>query len=224
MNKLEDLFKDKKLLKLALTHKSWVNEHAGDYQHNERLEFLGDAVLEFVVSKEIYSLFPEKKEGYLTALRANLVNTVSLSKTAKKLKLGDELLLSKGEEETGGRKNNSILANTVEAVIGAIFLDGGIRKTEKFIKEILLSNLDEKLLDSLKDAKSLLQEFVQAQGLPAPKYEVVEEAGPDHEKIFTIEVQVLGKSLAKGKGKNKSEAAQKAAEKALSHYVESEKK
>lgn len=217
--RLDKLFKDKSLLKLALTHKSWVNEHVGNYQHNERLEFLGDAVLEFVVSKEIYNKFPDREEGYMTALRANLVNTLSLSKVARQLGIGKMLLLSKGEEETGGRNNNSLLANTVEAIIGALYIDQGITKAEEFIKEILLKDLEERLPDSLKDAKSLLQEYVQAQGLPAPKYEVVAEKGPDHAKIFTIEALVNGRPLARGEGKNKSEAAQAAAQIALKNFL-----
>ena len=219
MNNLENLFSDKNLYQLALTHKSWVNEHAGTHLHNERLEFLGDAVLEFIVSKEIYSRFPDKEEGYLTALRASLVNTVSLSEVAQELKLGEALLLSKGEEETGGRSNTSILANTVEAIIGALYLDQGIEEVEKFIDTNLLSNLDKRLSGTLKDAKSLLQEYVQAQGLPAPRYDVVDEKGPDHAKVFTIEAVVSGKTLGKGKGKNKGEAAQAAAQIALKKYL-----
>jgi len=216
---LEKLFTNQSLLALALTHKSWVNEHSGIRESNERLEFLGDAILEFVVSKEIYSQFPDKEEGYLTVLRANLVNTVSLAKLAQKLTLGERLLLSKGEEDTGGRTNTSLLANTVEAIIGALFLDGGLDKSEAFIQEHLLTTIDETLSLPLKDAKSRLQEIVQAQGLPAPKYEVMGEEGPDHNKIFTIQVLVDGKPIAEGTGKNKSEAAQQAAERGLEVYT-----
>lgn len=215
---LESLFDNKDLFTLALTHKSWVNEHSGARESNERLEFLGDAILEFVVSKEIYDRFPDQEEGYLTVLRANLVNTVSLAKLAQKLNIGDILFLSKGEEETGGRKNTSLLANTIEAIIGALFLDGGLPKAEKFIEDQLITTIDETLTQPLKDAKSRLQEMVQSRGLPAPRYEVVGEEGPDHNKEFTIQVLVDGKPIAKGSGKNKSEAAQKAAEKALEVY------
>jgi ribonuclease-3 len=129
MKKVEILrrnFKNKNLLDLALTHRSWVNEHKGERTSNERLEFLGDAILEFVASKQIFNQFPEKEEGYLTALRANLVNTVALAEVAVKLDLGPELFLSKGEEDGGGRTNTSLLADTVEAIIGAIFIDRGI--------------------------------------------------------------------------------------------------
>ena len=211
-------FKNPDLYILALTHKSWVNENKGKRESNERLEFLGDAVLEFIVSKELYSRFTDKEEGYLTALRANLVNTINLAQIAVKLNLGEKLLLSKGEEETGGRNNPSLLANTVEAVIGAIFLDRGIGEVENFIRKHLLSGIDEKLAQPLKDAKSLLQEQVQAKGYPAPRYEVVKELGPDHAKKFYIQVLINGNPLAQGSGKNKSEATQNAAQKALVQF------
>jgi len=217
--KLESLFTDQSLFTLALTHRSWVNEHANSRESNERLEFLGDAILEFIVSKEIFKQFPDKEEGYLTVLRANLVNTVNLAKLAQKLGLGEKLLLSKGEEETGGRTNTSLLADTVEAIIGALFIDGGIAKAEDFIQTQLLATIDETLAMPLKDAKSRLQEIVQSQGLPAPRYIVAHENGPDHSKEFTIEVLVDGKPIAQGTGKNKSEGAQKAAEKALEVYT-----
>jgi len=221
---LENLFKNKNLYQQALTHKSWVNEHPKIRGSNERLEFLGDAILEFVISKELYKRFPNKEEGYLTALRANLVNTVSLAQIANKLRLGEKLFLSKGEEETGGRKNQSLLADTVEAIVGALFIDGGLELAEKFIEENLLSTLEERLKEPLKDAKSLLQEYVQAQGYPAPKYEVLEEKGPDHAKEFTIAAIVNGSIVGRGKGKNKSEAAQEAAKIALKNITKRHEK
>lgn len=217
VTRLKANFKNKKLLALALTHKSWVNEHAGG-ESNERLEFLGDAVLEFVVSEELYKKFPEKEEGYLTALRANLVNTTNLSEIAKSLKVSDGLRLSKGEEEGGGRDNPSILANTFEAIIGALFLDGGITAAEDFIQTNILTSVAEKVSKPLKDAKSRLQELVQAKGFPSPRYMVVEETGPDHAKSFTIEVLINGKPTARGIGKNKSEAQQEAAEEAIKSF------
>ncbi len=212
---LSNTFKDKEYFEMAMTHKSWVNEHHGTRRSNERLEFLGDAILEFVVSKRIYKEFPNKEEGYLTALRANLVNTVSLAKVATRLDLGSKLFLSKGEEEGGGRKNTSILADTLEAVIGAYFLDDGLKAADKFINDNLLKYLDEYVAEPLKDAKSNLQEIIQAKGFPAPKYQVISEVGPDHDKQFTIEVFSNGNSLGKRVGKNKSEAEQCAAEVAL---------
>ncbi len=216
---LQDIFKNSELLETALTHKSWVNEHPNIRENNERLEFLGDAVLEFIVSKEIYLKLPDKEEGYLTALRANLVNTQNLSEVAKKLEVGRMLHLSKGEEDTGGRNNPSLLANTIEAIIGALYLDGGIKAAELFINNHILSQLDEKASKPLKDAKSRLQELVQAKGHSAPKYEVVEETGPDHNKNFKIKVVINNKDEAYGTGKNKSEAAQDAAREALDKFL-----
>jgi len=185
-------FKNKDLFDLALTHRSWVNEHKGVRESNERLEFLGDAILEFVVSDKLYSEFPDKEEGFLTALRANLVNTISLGQVAVKLELGPMLFLSKGEEDGGGRGNPSLLADTVEALIGSIFIDRGIKEAEEFIKSILLSDIEEKSRLPLKDPKSSLQEYVQSKGLIAPKYKLLEESGPDHNKKFVIEVWVDG--------------------------------
>ncbi len=220
LNLIRKSFKNKDLIDLALTHRSWVNEHKGVRTSNERLEFLGDAVLEYAVSKKLYSGFPKQEEGYLTALRANLVNTVSLAGLARKLDLGPHLFLSKGEEEGGGRDNTSLLADTVEAIIGAIFIDRGIEKAEEFVRENLLVELEERVREPLKDAKSRLQEYVQSKGLSAPKYQVVEESGPDHSKKFIIEVQVGGEPWAKGEGKSKSGAEQAAAAAALSSRVD----
>lgn len=216
---LEKYFKNKGLLKQALTHKSWVNENKNLRESNERMEFLGDAVLEFIVSKKLYSKLPSKEEGYLTAIRANLVNTVNLSKVAEQLNLGASLYLSKGEEEGGGRKNVSILADTVEAIIGSIFIDGGIKKAEEFITKHILNDLSQKIKEPLKDAKSKLQELVQSRGFIAPKYEVVSEKGPDHNKKFSIQVIINEKSYAKGIGKNKGEAEQDSAKKALKFFL-----
>lgn len=209
------LFQNQNLYLQALTHRSWVNENDGNRGTNERLEFLGDAILEFVVSKAIYDKFPYEEEGYLTALRANLVNTKNLSQVAEKLDIGAEIFLSKGEEDGGGRTNTSLLADTVEAIIGALFLDQGIEIAQKFIEDNILVDIDKKAAMPLKDPKSLLQEKVQAKSLPAPKYQVVSEEGPDHNKKFTVEVIVNGKSSAIGVGRSKSEAEQDAASNAL---------
>jgi ribonuclease-3 len=209
-------FKNEGLFDQALTHRSWVNEHKGVRTSNERLEFLGDAILEFVVSKELFTKFPDKEEGYLTALRANLVNTAALAEIAKELDLGGRLFLSKGEEDGGGRTNSSLLADTVEAIIGAIFIDRGVEAAEKFIQENLMPELEKRAEEPLKDAKSRLQELVQAKGLPAPKYQVVEESGPDHNKKFVVEVLIEGKSQGRGIGKSKGIAEQEAARQVLS--------
>lgn len=218
---IRDSFKNSENFDLAITHRSWVNEHKGVRTHNERLEFLGDAVLEFIVSKALYTKFPDKEEGYLTALRANIVNTVSLAEVAKKLDLGAILFLSKGEEDSGGRTNPSLLADTVEAIIGALFIDQGIDAASEFIQENLLKDVETRAKAPLKDPKSVLQEFVQSQSYAAPKYQVVEESGPDHNKLFVIEVQVNGEPWGRGEGKSKSLAEQEAATKAISNKVNS---
>lgn len=213
--KLEKLFTNSRFLTQALTHKSWVNEHPNDRGSNERLEFLGDAILEFIVSKHLFARFPKEEEGYLTALRANLVNTQNLATLAANLEVGSHLFLSKGEEEGGGRENPSLLADTIEAIIGALFLDGGIDAAEKFIEENLLPEIPQKVEGPLKDPKSRLQEIVQSESKPAPRYRVLEEFGPDHSKKFVIEVEVEGRSLGRGEGKSKSSAEQEAAKNAL---------
>jgi ribonuclease-3 len=215
IDSLKKIIKNKKLLEQALTHKSWVNEHPNFRGSNERLEFLGDAILEFVISDEIYNAFPEKEEGYLTALRANLVNTSNLASIAKKLDIGKNLYLSKGEEETGGRENISLLADTVEAIIGSIYIDQGLEVAKKFIVLNLMQDLKEKLAGPLKDPKSRLQEYIQSKGKPAPRYIVADETGPDHAKNFIIQVLVENKAIGEGKGKSKSEAEQNAALNAL---------
>lgn len=218
LDQIKSEFKDKGLFDQALTHRSWVNENSKVRGTNERLEFLGDAILEFVVSKSIYDKFKDKEEGYLTALRANLVNTKNLSDIAEKIDLGKVIFLSKGEEDGGGRQNPSLLADAVEALIGAIFLDSGILAAEKFIQEFLLIDVEKKANSPLKDPKSLLQEKVQAMKKAAPKYQVASEEGPDHDKIFLVDVLIDGNIEATGEGKSKSEAEQSAATKALLSY------
>ncbi len=220
---IKDSFIDANLYGLALTHRSWVNENVGD-GHNERLEFLGDAVLEFVVSSFLFKNFLDKEEGFLTILRANIVDTKNLAALAKKLQLGKHIKLSKGEEQGGGRENDSLLADTVEALIGAIYIDSGFSSAKKFITENLLNDIDNKLREPLKDAKSRLQELVQAQGSPTPRYTVVKEIGPDHDKNFEVEVQIGGKVAAIGTGKSKNRAEQSAAESALAYFEAEEVK
>jgi ribonuclease-3 len=220
IKKIKDGFNNKNLFDHALTHRSWVNEHKGERTSNERLEFLGDAILEFVVSREIFNDFSDKEEGYLTALRANLVNTTALANFAKKLDIGSVLYLSKGEEESGGRTNPSLLADTVEAIIGAIFMDRGILDAEEFIKENLMSDVAKIVSEPLKDPKSRLQEYVQSQGLATPKYKVVEESGPDHSKKFVVEVLVNNESWGVGEGRSKGTAEQAAAGQALTKKVQ----
>lgn len=215
LNQIKDSFKDKDLFDKALTHRSWVNENKEVRESNERLEFLGDAILEHIVSYDLFKKFPDKAEGYLTTLRANLVNTKNLFQVAKGLNLGDFLFLSKGEEESGGRTNESLLADTVEALIGAIYIDQGFDAASNFIDENVISHLTTKLNEPLKDPKSRLQEKVQAQRLPSPIYRVASSEGPDHNKLFRVEVKVNGQVIGIGEGKNKAEAQQKAAASAL---------
>lgn len=212
-------FKNKGLLHQALIHRSYLNENKEIKESNERLEFLGDAVLEFVVSEYIFNKFQDEQEGILTSLRAKLVNTTSLAQVAKKLNLGQTLYLSRGEEKSAGRENRGLLADTVEALIGAIFIDQGIEKAKEFIDSFILSKIPDIVKKSLKDPKSMLQESVQAAGFPTPSYKVVKEEGPDHAKVFSVEVIIGAKSYAQGEGPNKSAATQEAAARALESWT-----
>ncbi len=219
--KLEEIlrvnFQDKKLLNQALIHRSYLNENQKmDLGSNERLEFLGDTVLSLTVSNFLYHKFKELPEGDLTNLRAALVKTKTLAAVAQDLGLGDFILLSRGEEEGGGRKNPGILADTFEAVTGAIFLDGGIDEATKFITAFLLPLLPEIIQSkAFKDFKSLLQEKMQADKKISPLYRVIKAAGPDHSKIFTIGVFLGEEKIGTGKGHSKQEAEQGAAQEAL---------
>ncbi|OGY07843.1 MAG: ribonuclease III [Candidatus Blackburnbacteria bacterium RIFCSPHIGHO2_01_FULL_43_15b] len=217
-------FKDKSCLHRAFIHRSYLNENKVETESNERLEFLGDAVLEFIVSNNLFVHFPNLDEGHLTALRSKLVNTTSLAETARELDLGSALYLSRGEEQSGGRTNTGLLANTVEALLGAIFLDQGVDGAREFVDRFILSKVPQTVKESLKDPKSMLQEFVQAKGLPAPSYKVIAESGPDHAKEFTIEVWIDKKSYAAGKGNSKKAATQDAAGKALDLWKKSSEK
>ena len=212
------VFQDKALLHRAFVHRSFLNERKDEKESNVRLEFLGDAVLEFLVSNHIYLHFPGQDEGHLTALRSKLVNTTSLAQTARNLNLGESLYLSRGEEQGGGRTNTSLLANTVEALLGAIFLDQGVDGAGEFVDKFILTKIPETVRESLKDPKSMLQEFVQAQGLPAPIYKLVSQIGPDHAKEFTVEVLIDKKPYAQGKGSSKKIATQDAAALALQQW------
>lgn len=213
-------FRNKDFLHRAFIHRSYLNENSQEKESNERLEFLGDAVLEFVVSENLFSHFKSEDEGHLTALRSRLVNTTSLAGTAKELGLGELLYLSRGEEASGGRQNRSLLANTVEALIGAIFLDQGIEAAKKFIEAFIIKKLPDIVKSPLKDPKSRLQEFVQANGYPAPTYKLIEALGPDHAKEFTVEVLVDRKPYARGSGPSKQIATQEAAGAALEKWEE----
>lgn len=210
-------FNNPKLLAQSLVHRSYLNEITGqELESNERLEFLGDAVLSFIVSHWLYQKFPNYKEGKLTNLRSNLVRTSTLAQIATQLKIGQNLLMSRGEKSAGGEKNQSLLANALEAVIGAIFLDQGVAKAESFIKTQLEPFLNEILSrGEFKDSKSLLQEKIQEKTQEAPIYKTLKEEGPDHDKTFTVGVYSQEKLLAQGVGKSKQEAEEEAAKAAF---------
>lgn len=210
-------FNNPKLLAQSLVHRSYLNEITGqELESNERLEFLGDAVLSFIVSHWLYQKFPNYKEGKLTNLRSNLVRTSTLAQIATQLKIGQNLLMSRGEKSAGGEKNQSLLANALEAVIGAIFLDQGVAKAESFIKTQLEPFLNEILSrGEFKDSKSLLQEKIQEKIKETPVYKTLKEEGPDHAKLFTVGVYIQGKLFAKEKGKSKQEGEEKTAKAAL---------
>jgi len=213
-------FRDKNLLKTAFIHRSYLNEHpAENLPNNERLEFLGDAVLGMVVSEHLYKNYPTHPEGDLTNFRSSLVNAKALSTAAASLEIGNYLFLSKGEEATGGRSRQYILANTFEALVGAIFLDQGAEVAKKFIEANLLPHLPEIIEKKLyKDYKSALQEKAQEDLATTPVYKVIEESGPDHAKTFRIGV-FIGKNLAaEGTGSNKQAAEQEAAKTALENW------
>ncbi len=206
---------NKDLLEQIFTHRSVVNESQEVRDSNERLEFLGDSILSFIVSTHIFKSFPDSKEGELTSLRSVLTNTDMLYRIAKELDLGSHLLLSRGEEAGGGRTNKSILANTFEALIGGLFIDQGLEATTNFIKETVLTKIDSTLREGLKDPKSLLQESIQEKYKTSPVYKIIKEEGPDHNKLYTSAVYINDSLLAEGTGKSKQEAEKEAAKNAL---------
>ncbi len=207
-------FKDISLLKQALTHSSYTNEQKINKQkHYERLEFLGDAVLELVSSEFLFHNHPDMPEGEMTKTRASMVCEPTLAFCARDLELGKFLLLGKGEESTGGRKRDSITSDVMEAVIGAIFLDGGMEEARSFIDRFVLSDLEDKQL--FYDSKTSLQELVQGTLKKEIHYEPVGEYGPEHDKTFLVEVHIDGDKVGFGEGRTKKAAEQKAAYEAL---------
>lgn len=210
-------FNNPDLLVEALTHRSYLNEHreyAGS--HNERLEFLGDAVLELATTDFLFKKFPAKPEGDLTSYRAALVNTMSLAESAQLLDINGYLLLSKGEAKDTGRARDVILADAFEAIIGAIYLDSGYKNAEAFIAKNLYDKIDTVITKrSYQDAKSRFQEAAQEKRSTTPRYETLSEEGPDHAKLFTIGVFIDTEEIARGEGASKQEAEQSAAEAGL---------
>jgi ribonuclease-3 len=210
-------FSDKALLQRALTHRSYLNENP-DYplEDNERLEFLGDAILDFITAEYLYNHFPEMAEGQLTNLRSALVRTETLAYFATELNLGDYLFLGRGEEECGGRQRRAILCDAFEAFVGALYLEQGLDFTRQYVYKLIEPELEGILsLDTQKDAKSQLQEIVQSRYQLTPTYRTIKEEGPDHAKEFTVEALIGDKAYGRGRGFSKQTAAQAAAQQAL---------
>jgi ribonuclease-3 len=209
-------FHDPSLLIRALTHRSYVNEHAEVHEDNERLEFLGDAVLDFVAGAFLYHRFPEQREGGLTRLRAALVNTEQLAAFATGLDLGGLLRLGKGEAESGGRQRQTLLADAFEAVMGAYYLDSGLDAVRAFVEPLFAEAADQILVSERDvDSKSLFQEWAQAELGQTPRYSTQAVSGPDHSREYTIDVLVGGESYGTGRGPSKQAATQAAARAAL---------
>lgn len=204
-------FKDKTVLKEALTHKSFAGEHRG-VKHNERLEFLGDSILGAIVAGYIYNGCPHDEEGVLSKVKANLVSRRNLYLWGNRLNLGQFLLLGRGELAAGGRTRESIISNAVEAIIGAIYLDGGYEAARAFI---LPWARTQTLSQDAQDFKSRLQEVLQQRGPEVPEYDIIQTVGPDHDKTFTVRVSLCGNELGRGKGHSRKQAEQAAAHDAL---------
>ncbi|OGI92329.1 ribonuclease III [Candidatus Nomurabacteria bacterium RIFCSPLOWO2_01_FULL_46_18] len=215
--KTKIVFKNKNLLKQAFIHRSYINENPKvGLSHNERLEFLGDAVLELIVTTYLFEKFPNYTEGELTAIRSALVNAMIISEAAGEIGMNEYLLLSKGEAKDGGKARVYILANTYEAYIGAVYLDRGYGTAEKFVEQTLLSKTEEIVAKKLwRDAKSLVQEKAQEYFSVTPAYKVLRESGLDHDKHFSVGIFFGPELIASGRGKSKQEAEQEAARAAL---------
>ncbi len=220
MNQLESkinyYFKNKEILNIALTHSSYSNEAKGNLKNNERLEFLGDSVISLIVANHLFEIFPKEAEGELTKVRAFFVCDNSLAKFAEKINLGEHLKIGKGEEQAGGRKRPSILEDAFEALVGAIYLDGGFDIAKNFVLGFLPKQIDIKKIESLTDYKTKLQEIVQKQKKNLNvEYVLAKESGPDHDKCFKINLNINKKTIGSGSGKSKKRAEQDAAKNAL---------
>ena len=221
---LGHVFKDRALLERALTHKSRIYEKnlQGVLRDNEQLEFLGDSILGFIVSEILLARFPDYPEGRLSKVKAHLVSASHLYEVAQEIDVGDHLLLGRGEEMSGGRSKRALLANAVEALIAALYLDGGIRAARKFVNHKVIARFDpaEVETEKLLDYKSALQEMAQAMKLPQPRYSIVEERGPEHNKTFLVEVRVGREWISQAEGLSKKSAGQKAAQQVLQQLID----
>lgn len=224
-NRIGVVFNNKELLTQALMHRSFVVENRlGDLASNERLEFLGDAVLELVISEYLFEKFATQPEGTLTQWRSMIVNTKTLAQAFGRLDLGGDMLLSRGERSSGGFEKERILANMLEALIGAIYLDSGYKGAKEFIDRALLPLASELLADwQLYNPKGILQEKVQASKRITPEYHIIEEFGPDHQKVFRAAVFLEQEKLAQGEGKSKKEAEEDAARNALQELTDDQR-
>ena len=218
---LQYKFKDRSALVCAVTHKSYSNETPGRPEDNQRLEFLGDAVLGVAAAEALMARLPDATEGVLTQRRASLVNEGSLADLAREIDLGSALLLGRGEEMSNGRDRSSTLCDAVESVLGAVFLDGGFDEARRVILRLIENRLEELVEGThMGDAKGMLQERLQAADRPSPGYRLIKEEGPDHAKIFEVEITVDGAVLAVGRGRSKKEAEKEAALEALKEVGE----
>jgi ribonuclease-3 len=209
-------FNDILLLTRALTHRSYLNEHPTSVEDNERLEFLGDAVLDFTVGAWLYNQYPEMAEGDLTRMRSSLVQTDQLAEFARQLELGGALRLGRGEQHSGGRERDALLCDAFEAVIGAIYLDQGLVEVQKFLEPLLVPAADQALYNyRTEDPKSMFQEYAQSHGHNAPMYATRSATGPDHSKLFEVDVLVDGEVYGTGSGSSKHQATKAAAQDAL---------
>ena len=221
MDRLGYRFQDESLLRRALTHSSLAVEQHRMGEDNERLEYLGDAVLEHLVSRHLYDTHPEMREGALTRLRSSLVCESALSAAARRLGLGEQVLLSRGEEQCGGREKDSILSDAFEAVLAAVYLDGGLDEAQKLVRQYVLSAEDQENRTSSKDSKTAFQELVHADHKGRTiRYELVSESGPDHKKMFTMRVLVDEEEWGTGSGPSKQAAGQAAARMAIEKFSE----
>lgn len=217
--KIDYKFKNKKLISLALTHSSYTNEiNEEKFKSNERLEFLGDATLELIISEYLYKNYPSLPEGELTKMRANIVCTDSLTENAKALNIGENIVMGKGELISGGKNRKSILANTMESIIGAIYLDAGFKEAEKFVINKFANTIDRVVQGKMnRDYKTVLQEKIQKRKNQILQYRLIDAEGPDHSKRFYVEALLNNKVVGLGKGLNKKEAEQEAAKEALNN-------